>query len=142
MAELWRRAAGPGPRKRAVFLKEHPDIRGKLESALRKKLGLANPAAPAEAAPAPAEKANGAGKARRSAAPRDAGAAGAAHGAARSTSEDRPLGPRMKPGRPTCQYLFGNKKHAGRSTKQRMVPIAYCVALGLSKSYCQHLKPQ
>src|SRR5437870_11927096 len=33
---------------RSLFLKEHTEIRAKLESALRKKLGLPNPAAQAE----------------------------------------------------------------------------------------------
>ena len=48
---------GQGRENARVFLKEHTDIRAKLEFALRKKLGLANPSVPAEAAPAPAEKA-------------------------------------------------------------------------------------
>jgi recombination protein RecA len=47
---------GQGRENARVFLKEHADIRAKLEFALRKKLGLANPSAPVEAAPAPAEK--------------------------------------------------------------------------------------
>src|ERR1700726_4244720 len=48
---------GQGRENARVFLKEHTDVRAKLEFALRKKLGLANPSVPAEAAPAPAEKA-------------------------------------------------------------------------------------
>ena len=39
---------GQGRENARVFLKEHLDLRAKLESALRKKLGLANPAAGAE----------------------------------------------------------------------------------------------
>jgi recombination protein RecA len=39
---------GQGRENARLFLKEHADIRAKLETALRKKLGLPNPAAPAE----------------------------------------------------------------------------------------------
>jgi len=39
-----------------LFLKEHADVRDKLESALRKKLGLAHPAAPAEASASAPER--------------------------------------------------------------------------------------
>jgi recombination protein RecA len=39
---------GQGRENARLFLKEHPEIRAKLESALRKKLGLPNPAAQAE----------------------------------------------------------------------------------------------
>jgi recombination protein RecA len=47
---------GQGRENARLFLKEHADVRAKLESALRKKLGLPNPAAPAEAPAAAAEK--------------------------------------------------------------------------------------
>ncbi|PYU27831.1 MAG: recombinase RecA [Acidobacteria bacterium] len=40
---------GQGRENARLFLKEHPEIRARLESALRKKLGLPNPAAQAEA---------------------------------------------------------------------------------------------
>ena len=40
---------GQGRENARLFLKEHTDIRAKLESSLRKKLGLPNPAAQAEA---------------------------------------------------------------------------------------------
>jgi recombination protein RecA len=40
---------GQGRENARLFLKEHPEIRAKLESALRKKLGLPNPAGQAEA---------------------------------------------------------------------------------------------
>src|SRR5580700_2386853 len=39
---------GQGRENARIYLKEHVDVRAKLESALRKKLGLAHPAAPAE----------------------------------------------------------------------------------------------
>ena len=39
---------GQGRENARLFLREHVDVRAKLESALRKKLGLAHPAAPAE----------------------------------------------------------------------------------------------
>ena len=51
---------GQGRENARVFLKEHPDFRAKLEAALRKKLGLVNPAAPQAAAGA--NGANGAEK--------------------------------------------------------------------------------
>jgi recombination protein RecA len=44
---------GQGRENARLFLKEHTDIRAKLESALRKKLGLPNPGAQAEAAANP-----------------------------------------------------------------------------------------
>jgi recombination protein RecA len=47
---------GQGRENARVFLKEHADIRAKLETALRKKLGLANPSAKPEAQPDGAEK--------------------------------------------------------------------------------------
>jgi len=47
---------GQGRENARLFLKEHGDIRSKIESALRKKLGLANHAAPPEAASNGAEK--------------------------------------------------------------------------------------
>jgi len=40
---------GQGRENARLFLKEHPEIRARLESALRKKIGLPNPAAQAEA---------------------------------------------------------------------------------------------
>jgi recombination protein RecA len=47
---------GQGRENARLFLKEHADVRAKLESALRRKSGLPNPAAPAEAPAAAAEK--------------------------------------------------------------------------------------
>ena len=47
---------GQGRENARLFLKEHVDIRAKLESALRKKLGLPNPAAQAEAAASSSER--------------------------------------------------------------------------------------
>jgi recombination protein RecA len=47
---------GQGRENARLFLKEHADVRAKLESALRRKSGLPNPAAPAEAPAAVAEK--------------------------------------------------------------------------------------
>jgi recombination protein RecA len=44
---------GQGRDNARIFLKEHLDIRNKLETALRKKLGLANPNAPAQPVVAP-----------------------------------------------------------------------------------------
>jgi recombination protein RecA len=46
---------GQGRENARLFLKEHGDIRAKLEAALRKKLGLPTPGAPAEA-PANSER--------------------------------------------------------------------------------------
>src|SRR6266581_2635428 len=47
---------GQGRENARLFLKEHVDIRAKLESALRKKLGLPNPAAQAEASASSSER--------------------------------------------------------------------------------------
>lgn len=47
---------GQGRENARLFLKEHGDVRAKLESALRKKLGLPNPAAPAEVPAAAPER--------------------------------------------------------------------------------------
>jgi len=47
---------GQGRENARLFLREHTDIRAKLESALRKKLGLPNPTAQAEASTASAER--------------------------------------------------------------------------------------
>ncbi len=52
---------GQGRDNARLFLKEHLDIRAKLEATLRKKLGLANPAAPAQPAAA-SNNGNGAEK--------------------------------------------------------------------------------
>ena len=51
---------GQGRDNARLFLKEHLDVRAKLDAALRKKLGLANPAAPAQ--PAASNNGNGAEK--------------------------------------------------------------------------------
>jgi recombination protein RecA len=47
---------GQGRENARLFLKEHADVRAKLESALRKKLALPNPAAHAEASPTSSER--------------------------------------------------------------------------------------
>ena len=47
---------GQGRENARIFLKEHADIRAKLETALRKKLNLPHPAAPREAVPSDPEK--------------------------------------------------------------------------------------
>jgi len=58
---------GQGRDNARLFLKEHPDVRAKLETALRKKLGLVNPSAeaqpPAQLAEKPGERAAGAAQA-------------------------------------------------------------------------------
>jgi len=47
---------GQGRENARLFLKEHADIRAKLESALRKKLGLPNPAAQSQASASTSER--------------------------------------------------------------------------------------
>jgi len=47
---------GQGRENARLFLKEHPDVRAKLESALRKKLGLAHPSAHPEGSAGAAER--------------------------------------------------------------------------------------